>query len=163
MHLHNYYYCLFKKLKMKTDAIFLIILIVVLRCRIFFPYFRLLVVLSVTIIVGLATFLQNFWIFFLHFMREFGIFVHHATPFAQSVIRFFEKIVGGIFILIAMVYKDLRQPKMPPLPPPPPRGFPNSGQLCIGAPNSLPPQTVPISFVPANNWVFSPEDEESDS
>ena len=105
----------------------------------FFVYFRFVIVLLITLVVGLVALLRQSSTFLILFIREFGVFIHRATPFLQTIIAFFEKIVGGFYLLLAMVYKDVRKPA-PPQPPPS---------------YSEPPR--PIKYIPPEAWAYRRE------
>lgn len=52
--------------------------------------------------------------FSLKFMHEFSYFVHAATPIIIAIIDFFSKVVGGLYILIAMMWKGSPPPPIRP-------------------------------------------------
>lgn len=61
--------------------------------------------------------------FTLKFMAEFRKLVHVSMPFMLKALDLLSKIIGGIFLLIAMIWRDLTGKKNPPgysprLPPP---------------------------------------------
>ncbi|XP_018008584.1 uncharacterized protein LOC108666259 [Hyalella azteca] len=82
---------------------------------------------------------------FLLFMREAGFLIDRATPAFQIVVGFVEKLIGGFFVLIAMVYKDVRRPNPPP--PAAPLGGGGRPPAIMGV-----GPTSGIRFVPAQSW-----------
>ncbi|XP_050725974.1 uncharacterized protein LOC127003407 isoform X1 [Eriocheir sinensis] len=109
---------------------------------------RFITVLLMTLVIGLVTFLRESHVVGLRFVREAGIFVHNATPFLQTVLGFFEKIVGGLYLLVAMVYRDFRRPSVPPprFPPPPPPSLTSSPPRPATGPRA-------IQYVSPERWV----------
>lgn len=121
--------------------------------------------LVITVVLGLVMAVKESHHFGLRFIREAGIFFHNVTPFMQTVLAFVEKIVGGMYLLVAMVYRDLRTPGRPSVPPPPPpspypRALPPSTTpypQTIPTPtilNATPPASQRIKYVPPERWVF---------
>ncbi|CAL4124739.1 unnamed protein product, partial [Meganyctiphanes norvegica] len=128
---------------------------------------RFTIVLLVTIVVGLVHFGKEAWFFSVRFMHEAGVFMRNVTPFFQSLLRFVEKLIGGFYVLVAMVYRDIRHG-------PPPSSFPPNRPPAAylsgpgGPPQlALPPGTQPQymsanmgqqqsvpRYVPADNWVY---------
>ena len=97
--------------------------------------------------VGAVTLLRESWHFTLRFIREMGIFMHNATPFFQTILGFFEKLVGGFYLLIAMVYRDVRNPR------PNPNNVPYSS---ISNPN-INANPRMIKYVPPSAWGYRKE------
>ncbi|XP_045581640.2 uncharacterized protein [Procambarus clarkii] len=124
--------------------------------------FRFFIVLVMTLVIGLFSFWKEAHNLGLRFIREAGIFFHHITPFLQSVLSFVEKLVGGMYLLIAMVYRDWRRPSAPPPPYPPGSQSP---RLFIQGPS--PASAVPpggsrlVKYVPPEQWVFRNQNNES--
>lgn len=132
---------------------------------------RFTIVLLVTIVVGLIHFGKEAWFFSVRFIREAGIFFRNITPFLQSILRFVEKLIGGFYVLLAMVYHDIRYG-------PRPTSYSSAGPpvAYLSGPNgppqlALPPGTHPQymapnmastmsqqpsgpRYVPATNWVY---------
>lgn len=111
--------------------------------------------LGVTLAIGLITFLRKSHYFMLHFVRETGSFFRNITPFLQSLLSFVEKLIGGMYLLIAMIYRDWRRPSAPP-PPYPPSGQPplplTQGQS--NAPMLPPGGSRVVKYVPQQHWVY---------
>ncbi|XP_071538026.1 uncharacterized protein [Panulirus ornatus] len=116
---------------------------------------RFLIVLVVTLAIGLVSFLRKSHHFLLHFVREAGNFFRNITPFLQSLLSFVEKLIGGMYLLIAMIYRDWRRPSVPP-PPYPPSGQPplslTQGQSNVPVPPHHGPRVV--KYVPQEHWVY---------
>ncbi|XP_076061046.1 uncharacterized protein LOC143036929 [Oratosquilla oratoria] len=136
--------------------------------------FKFMVVLCVTLVVGILTFLRQSWRFGICLFKEAGVFIRNITPFLQSVLGFLEKIFGGLFVLIAMVFRDWRRQ---PGPPPPPayaiqRAGPQHaimaspfppGDYRVRQPVVPPPMGMkdgrpkPTKYVAPDAWVFKQE------
>lgn len=116
---------------------------------------RFLVVLVMTVVIGLVTFVREFHVVGLRFIREAGIFFHNATPFLQTCLGFFEKIVGGLYLLVAMVYRDFRRPSAPPpsFGPPPPALTPSPPPRPPSGPRA-------IQYVSPQRWVVKTQNNE---
>ncbi|XP_063842087.1 uncharacterized protein LOC135089863 [Scylla paramamosain] len=116
---------------------------------------RFLVVLVMTVVIGLVTFVREFHVVGLRFIREAGIFFHNATPFLQTCLGFFEKIVGGLYLLVAMVYRDFRRPSAPPpsFGPPPPALTPSPPPRPPSGPRA-------IQYVSPQRWVVKAQNNE---
>lgn len=101
-----------------------------------------------TLVIGLVTFVKESHVVGLRFIREAGIFFHNATPFLQTFLGFLEKIVGGLYLLVAMVYRDWRRPSAPPpqFPPPPPPLTPSPQPRPSTGPRA-------IQYVSPERWV----------
>ncbi|EDW81056.2 uncharacterized protein Dwil_GK11223 [Drosophila willistoni] len=78
---------------------------------------RFLVLAIVGIVSGLVMGLRFIGIFAVRFLYELSRFTHTATPIVFKLIDFMNKLVGGFFILLTMVWKDLivNRGKKPPL------------------------------------------------
>lgn len=72
--------------------------------------FRFCIILVITLIVGLVTLLRDSHHIVLGVIHEAGIFFRNLRPFLQSVVVFAEKLIGALYLLIAMVYRDWKQP-----------------------------------------------------
>ncbi|XP_068157527.1 LOW QUALITY PROTEIN: uncharacterized protein [Drosophila tropicalis] len=78
---------------------------------------RFLVLALVGFVGGLAMGLRFIGIFAVRFLYELSRLTHTATPIVFKLIEFMNKLVGGFFILLTMVWKDLvvNRGKKPPL------------------------------------------------
>ncbi|KAK3856451.1 hypothetical protein Pcinc_037231 [Petrolisthes cinctipes] len=125
---------------------------------------RFVMVLVMTLVLGLVMVVKESHHLGLRFIREAGIFFHNITPFMQTVLAFVEKIVGGMYLLVAMVYRDLRRPGRPSVPPPPPPHSPYPRALL---PPTVHPATPNVSqqvkYVPPERWVFRTQDRDTPS
>lgn len=129
---------------------------------------RFTVVLVITLVVGLAAFLRESHHVMLRFVREAGIFFRNITPFLQSIMGFVEKLIGGFYLLIAMVYRDFRQPSGPPGPPPPSSSFISPhrqpplalGQAPPPSPYAHPGPRV-VKYVGPEQWVYKSQNKSS--
>ncbi|XP_047487024.1 uncharacterized protein LOC125037825 [Penaeus chinensis] len=129
---------------------------------------RFTVVLVITLVVGLVAFLRESHHVVLRFIREAGIFFRNITPFLQSVMGFVEKLIGGFYLLIAMVYRDIRQPSGPPGPPPPSSSFLSPHRqppLALGQAPPPSPYTPPgprvVKYVGPEQWVYKSQNKSS--
>ncbi|KAH8347373.1 hypothetical protein KR059_009853 [Drosophila kikkawai] len=68
---------------------------------------RFLALLIFSVLGGAAMALRFFGVFAVRFMFELSRFTHTATPIVFKVLEFLNKIVGAIFILLTMIWKDL--------------------------------------------------------
>lgn len=71
---------------------------------------KVLVMAAVSVVLGTVHACREAVRLFLLLMRESGMLIDRATPLVQILVNFVEKIFGGFFLLIAMVYKDVRKP-----------------------------------------------------
>lgn len=123
-------------------------------------FFRFLIILTVTLTVGLMTFLRESHHVVLRFIHEAGIFLHNVTPFLQSLMSFVEKLLGGLYLLLAMVYRDWRRSSAPP---PPSYQGPRQTPLPL-MPNQGPPPAYPpagprvVKYVAPEQWVYKKQD-----
>lgn len=62
--------------------------------------------LLLSLVTGAFHGIKFLGVFTIRFMAEFTRFIHVATPIFFGIIEFFNKIVGGFYILLAMVWKD---------------------------------------------------------
>lgn len=62
--------------------------------------------LLLSLVTGTFHGIKFLGVFTIRFMAEFTKFIHVATPIFFGIIEFFNKIVGGFYILLAMVWKD---------------------------------------------------------
>lgn len=62
--------------------------------------------LLLSLVTGVFHGIKFLGVFTIRFMAEFTRFIHVATPIFFGIIEFFNKIVGGLYILLAMVWKD---------------------------------------------------------
>uniref|UniRef100_A0A1B6D5U9 Uncharacterized protein n=2 Tax=Clastoptera arizonana TaxID=38151 RepID=A0A1B6D5U9_9HEMI len=74
--------------------------------------FIFLTVLALTIFTGLLHILQYFADFTIRLLKELNVFFHTATPFLLGVLDLIAKIVGGFYILIAMMWRENSGPRM---------------------------------------------------
>ncbi|XP_017864439.1 PREDICTED: uncharacterized protein LOC108614711 [Drosophila arizonae] len=68
---------------------------------------RFLCLIVFSILSGAAVALRFMGIFAVRFLFELSRFTHTATPIIFKLIEFVNRIVGAIFVLIAMIWKDL--------------------------------------------------------
>ncbi|XP_063614204.1 uncharacterized protein LOC134787373 [Penaeus indicus] len=121
---------------------------------------RFLTIVIVTLTVGLVTFLRESHHVVLRIVHEAGLFLHNVTPFLQSVISFMEKIMGGIYLVLAVMYKDWRRSSAPP-----PQSFQGPRQAPFPImPNNTPPPAYPpagprvVKYVAPEQWVYKKQD-----
>jgi len=91
----------------------------------------MLFITILSIVFGAVAFAKESFRLLMYFMREGGTLIDKATPMAQVVFNFFEKIVGGFYLLLAMVYRDARTSHPQPAQDP---------QLGLGGPGYSPTQ-----------------------
>merc|ERR1719376_1123979 len=72
-------------------------------------------------------------------IHELAFLVDRSTPFALGALNILSKVVGGFYVLLAMIWRDVRKPK------PPPTAVPPSLQ---GPSSSLPPPR-PLQHIPS--------------
>lgn len=115
--------------------------------------FRFVIVLTMTLVVGFVAFLRESHHYGIQFLHAAGVFFRNITPFMQSLLAFFEKIIGGMYLLIAMVYNDVRRSAARPssqLSVPPPMAIADGRQGFMPSPPG--PRTV--KYVPPEQWVY---------
>ncbi|KAK7077968.1 hypothetical protein SK128_026456 [Halocaridina rubra] len=116
---------------------------------------RFVIVLCMTLVVGLVTLIRETHHNLLQLIHTVSVFFHNVTPLLQSVLAFVEKIIGGIFLLIAMVYKDFRRPSPPPVTSLPPATQP---PFAIGFSSPPSPTSAAgprmVKYVPPEQWVY---------
>lgn len=62
--------------------------------------------LFLSLVTGAFHGIKFLGVFTIRFMAEFSKFIHVATPIFFGIIEFFNKIIGGFYILLAMIWKD---------------------------------------------------------
>lgn len=72
---------------------------------------KFLVLLIGTVLVGLIGGAKYFADFSLKLTRELSNLIKALTPFAIACLGMVEKVIGGFYILLAMVFRDFRRPK----------------------------------------------------
>jgi len=72
---------------------------------------RFVCVLVLTLVTGCVALLQQMAGFSLRALHELAFLVDRSTPFALGAMNFASKIVGGFYLLVAMIWKDFRAPK----------------------------------------------------
>ncbi|XP_068244597.1 uncharacterized protein [Palaemon carinicauda] len=114
--------------------------------------FRFVIVLSMTLVVGIVAFVRESHHYGIQFLHASGVFFRNITPFMQSLLAFFEKIIGGMYLLIAMVYNDMRRSaaQSPQLSAPPPAAIADGRQGFIPPP----PGQRTVKYVPPEQWVY---------
>ncbi|KAF2354023.1 hypothetical protein FHG87_015221 [Trinorchestia longiramus] len=105
---------------------------------------RMVVFAVVSVVVGGLHCIRESARLFLLFMREAGWLIDRVTPAFQILVNFVEKIIGGFFVLLAMVYKDVRRPNNYQPPPPRPSIAPSFSPSL--------PAIQPRRFVPRRAW-----------
>lgn len=68
--------------------------------------FRLLFLLLVSLLVGVVHSIKFIGIFTIKFMHQLGWLIHVSTPILMGILDLVSKVIGGIYILIAMIWKD---------------------------------------------------------
>ncbi|KAI9580016.1 hypothetical protein GQX74_000804 [Glossina fuscipes] len=68
---------------------------------------RFLILLILSLLSGLLMTLKFIGIFIIRFMLEITRLTHVLTPIVLKIIDVFNKIIGGFFILLAMIWKDV--------------------------------------------------------
>jgi len=76
--------------------------------------FRFIAVLFLTLVAGTLALIRQLGGFSLRVVHELAFLVDRSTPFALGALNFLSKIVGGFYLLVAMMWKDFRKPKPPP-------------------------------------------------
>lgn len=74
-------------------------------------FFSLLIISLATALISSIRYIG---IFTIKFMEQLNWFIHVSTPAFLAILDFFSKIIGGFYILLLMVWKDSRQPRLPP-------------------------------------------------
>ena len=79
---------------------------------------KLLIVLVFALLTGLVAGLKQASNFSLKLLHELANLVDRLTPFALGALAMFSKIVGGAYLLLAMIWRDAvkKQPVGPPQP-----------------------------------------------
>ncbi|XP_047475565.1 uncharacterized protein LOC125029626 [Penaeus chinensis] len=117
---------------------------------------RFCIILVITLIVGLVTLLRDSHHLVLGVIHEAGIFFRNLRPFLQSVVVFAEKLIGALYLLIAMVYRDWKQPSTRSASPspvtkdtlqPPKSGHPHLPTSPLAVPRA-------VRYVPPQQWVY---------
>lgn len=68
-------------------------------------------VLLITVITGLLHFVKLLGFFSLKFLHQLTLLLHVLTPYFLGILDFVSKCVGGLYILIAMMWRDRRVPQ----------------------------------------------------
>lgn len=79
----------------------------------FVGVFRFIAVVFLTLIAGTLALLRQLGGFSLRVVHELAFLVDRSTPFALGALNFLSKIVGGFYLLVAMMWRDFRKPKPP--------------------------------------------------
>jgi len=79
----------------------------------FVGVFRFIAVLFLTLIAGTLALIRQLGGFSLRVVHELAFLVDRSTPFALGALNFISKIVGGFYLLVAMMWRDFRKPKPP--------------------------------------------------
>lgn len=86
--------------------------------------FRFLLVLLMALVSGAAALLPKVLHLLNRTLREGGYFVRQATPFLLACVEMVNKFVGGFFLLLAMMWRDVvKRPSGNPGPPPTTQGM----------------------------------------
>lgn len=70
-------------------------------------FLRFLGLLIFSILSGAIVGIKFLGYFTIRFMNELSRFTHVSTPIILKIIELFNKVIGGFFILLAMIWKDL--------------------------------------------------------
>jgi len=109
---------------------------------------RFLCVLILTLVTGSFALVQQMGAFSLRALHELAFLVDRSTPFALAALNFASKIVGGFYLLLAMIWKDFRAPK------PPPKTVRPGLAGSVQPPAALPaPRAPPAGPVPRPNTI----------
>jgi hypothetical protein len=87
-------------------------------------------VLIVTCVTGMFHLVRYVGDYSIKFMREFSVVIEASTPIFLGIIDFFSKCVGGLYLLIAMLWKDSKVQ-------PPPRVNWGPHQRALPAPRNM--------------------------
>ncbi|KPI94108.1 hypothetical protein RR46_06559 [Papilio xuthus] len=68
-------------------------------------FFTFLIAFAIAVVTGSTSFVSFLGNFILALIREISIFVKNSTPMFLGILDFFGKIVGGFYILLAMLFK----------------------------------------------------------
>jgi hypothetical protein len=71
-------------------------------------------------------------------IHELAFLVDRSTPFALGALNMLSKVVGGFYVLLAMIWRDVRKPKPPPSAVPP----------SLQGPSPSLPAPRPIQHIP---------------
>lgn len=71
-------------------------------------------VLIVTLLTSLIYGIKYLMEFVLKLLREISVFIHAATPFLIACVNLVGKIVGGFYLLIAMIWRGSSRPFVQP-------------------------------------------------
>ncbi|ROT84877.1 hypothetical protein C7M84_021929 [Penaeus vannamei] len=117
---------------------------------------RFCIILVITLIVGLVTLLRDSYHFVLGVIHEAGIFFRNLRPFLQSVVLFVEKLIGGLYLLLAMVYRDWKQPSPQSASPSPVtrHTLQPSKSDHPHVPTCSPAVPRTVKYVPPQQWVY---------
>ncbi|XP_028036448.1 uncharacterized protein LOC114247643 [Bombyx mandarina] len=69
-------------------------------------FFTFLLVFVIAIVTGSVSFVNFIGNFILALMRELSMLIKNSTPMFLGLLDFFSKIVGGFYILLAMLFKQ---------------------------------------------------------
>ena len=69
---------------------------------------QLIGLIILTICTGSFELLKHFWWYSLALTRELGVIAERLTPLALGVLDIVSKIIGGFYMLIAMIFRDYR-------------------------------------------------------
>jgi len=67
-------------------------------------------VLIATLFAASVSLLKYLSEFSLRLLREFSVLIKALTPIMQRIVEMFEKVIGGFYILLAMIWRDARRP-----------------------------------------------------
>lgn len=117
---------------------------------------RFCIILVITLIVGLVTLLRDSYHFVLGVIHEAGIFFRNLRPFLQSVALFVEKLIGGLYLLLAMVYRDWKQPSPQSASPSPVtrHTLQPSKSDHPHVPTCSPAVPRTVKYIPPQQWVY---------
>lgn len=98
--------------------------------------FKLAIAMIIAFITVMLAFVRYLGEYFLRLLREISLFLHVSTPIVLQCIDLVTKSIGGLYILLAMMWRGQ------PVNRPPPRPYGNPQMM-------LPPST---SKIPPPNW-----------
>lgn len=95
----------------------------------FVAFLKFLLVLLLAAVTGLLSGCKQLAGWSLTAIHELAFLVDRSTPFALGALNMVSKLVGGFYLLVAMIWKDVRKPRPPtsqPLQPSAPLALQNS-------------------------------------
>ena len=75
---------------------------------------KFVIVLLMALVSGAANLLPKVLTLLNSTIRESGVLIKQFTPFLLACVEMVGKVIGGFYMLLAMVWRDARNPRPPP-------------------------------------------------